>query len=124
LLGAPQAGSLPEMRDQARRLLDAGAQRVLLKGGHLAQDHSSIDVFAGPEEIQDLAGPRVATRNTHGTGCALSSAIAALRVRRTDWFETVTDAKAWLGASLAAADTLHVGHGHGPVHHFHQLWDR
>ncbi len=68
------------------------------------------------------AAPRVQTKNTHGTGCTLSAALAALRPRHTDWAATVTEAKAWLSAALAQADSLEVGHGIGPVHHFHAWW--
>jgi len=72
--------------------------------------------------VQRLAGPRIDTTNTHGTGCSLSSALAALRPQRADWEETARDAKAWLTGALAAADSLEIGQGHGPVHHFHELW--
>ena len=71
-----------------------------------------------------LTAPFVDTPNTHGTGCSLSSALAALRPQRPDWVSTATDAKAWLSGAIAAADELQVGSGHGPVHHFHALWDR
>jgi len=120
LLGVEQARDVPAMREQALRLLDTGAARVLLKGGHL--DGDAVDVLAGPDGVQELRAPRVPTANTHGTGCSLSSAIAALRVQRPGWQEAIADAKAWLTGALAAADTLAVGGGHGPVHHFHALW--
>jgi hydroxymethylpyrimidine/phosphomethylpyrimidine kinase len=122
LLDEEPAADVPAMREQARRLLDAGAQRVLLKGGHLAGE--AVDVLAGPEGVHELAVPRVVTRNTHGTGCALSSAVAALRIQRPGWVEAVADAKAWLTAAISGADALGVGTGHGPVHHFHRYWDR
>src|SRR5438034_820509 len=65
--------------------------------------------------------PCVATKNTHGTGCSLSSAIAA-RLATGDGMETaVRNAKAWVSAAIAAADRFSVGHGHGPVHHFSQV---
>lgn len=65
----------------------------------------------------------VDTLNTHGTGCTLSSALAALRPQRDSWLEAAMDAKNWLTEALTAADVLEIGHGHGPVHHFHQIWD-
>ncbi|MGV9386426.1 bifunctional hydroxymethylpyrimidine kinase/phosphomethylpyrimidine kinase [Nonomuraea sp. NPDC003707] len=68
-----------------------------------------------------MAVPRIATRHTHSTGCTLSSAIAALRVRHGDWLGAVRAAKEYLTGALQAADTLHIGGGHGPVHHFHAL---
>jgi hydroxymethylpyrimidine/phosphomethylpyrimidine kinase len=122
LLQEPAATSVEEMVDQAHRLRTAGAQRVLLKGGHLRGTDEATDVLVGPDGVQLLAGPRIDTVNTHGTGCSLSSALAALRPQRTDWTRTAQDAKAWLNGALAAADVLEVGHGHGPVHHFHELW--
>lgn len=61
-------------------------------------------------------------QNTHGTGCTLSAALAALRPRHTNWADTVQEAKSWLSSALARADTLEVGHGIGPVHHFHARW--
>ena len=69
-----------------------------------------------------FTAPRVATKNTHGTGCTLSAALAALRPRHANWQETVPVAKAWLSQALAQADTLQVGEGIGPVHHFHEWW--
>lgn len=130
LLHAPVATSVTEMREQAHALLALGATRVLLKGGHLAEAEQTrpaapaemVDILLGPEGEYELRGPRVATSNTHGTGCSLSSALAALRPERADWLSTARDARAWLTGALAAADTLGVGHGHGPVHHFHQVW--
>ncbi len=122
LLGVPAATDVDGMRAQAAALIEAGAQRVMLKGGHLAGSDRSVDVFAGPEGCDVLATRRVATANTHGTGCSLSSAIAALRPQRPDWPTTVRDAKNWLTGAIAAADTLDVGGGHGPVHHFHEWW--
>jgi hydroxymethylpyrimidine/phosphomethylpyrimidine kinase len=130
LLGAGVAPDLPGMRAQAVALLDAGAQRVLVKGGHLVNGPGwasggrslAVDVLAGPDGVHELTAPRIATTNTHGTGCSLSSAIAALRPRHESWLGAVSEAKAWLTGALAAADTLQIGSGHGPVHHFHALW--
>ncbi len=122
LLGTPPARSVAEMRLQAVALQSAGAPRVLLKGGHLDGDKQAVDVFADTDAVIELRGQRVPTANTHGTGCTLSSALAALRPQRASWAEAAADAKAWLTGALAAADVLQIGHGHGPVHHFHQIW--
>ncbi|WP_349897101.1 bifunctional hydroxymethylpyrimidine kinase/phosphomethylpyrimidine kinase [Parafrigoribacterium soli] len=129
LLGAPVATSVAEMHEQAHALLDLGAQRVLLKGGHLTETEPGpamgaeiVDIFLAPGVERELRGPRVPTTNTHGTGCTLSSALAALRPQRESWLVTARDAKTWLTGALAAADTLGVGYGHGPVHHFHEHW--
>jgi hydroxymethylpyrimidine/phosphomethylpyrimidine kinase len=69
-----------------------------------------------------LAAPRVATKNTHGTGCSLSSAITAGLAKGEDMESAVRNAKAWVSAAIAAADRLTVGHGHGPIHHFHKFY--
>lgn len=121
LLGRDPATDVSGLRDQARALLDLGASRVLLKGGHL-DDARATDVFADSGGVHDLTTRHVETDNTHGTGCSLSSAIAALRPQHDDWLPAVTAAKDWLTGALAAADTLDIGRGHGPVHHFHGLW--
>ena len=113
LLDAPHARNEREMLEQGRALLALGCGAVLMKGGHL-DDAESPD--------WRFTAPRVQTKNTHGTGCTLSAALAALRPRHADWAATVTEAKAWLSAALAQADSLEVGHGIGPVHHFHAWW--
>ncbi len=120
LLDASPARSVAEMAAQAQALVAAGAQRALVKGGHLADAAESTDVLAGPEGVRYFRSLRVATTNTHGTGCTLSSALAALRPRCADWPATIAAAKHWLDGALRAADGLAVGHGHGPVHHFHE----
>lgn len=71
---------------------------------------------------QRFTTPRIDTRNTHGTGCSLSAALAALRPRYPDWPATVSAAKQWLSGAIAAADSLQVGQGNGPVHHFYRWW--
>ncbi len=137
LLDTATAQNVAEMRSQAAALRLLGASRVLLKGGHLEVGHfkgghledgqledgdEAVDVFAEGDAVVELRAPRVRTVHTHGTGCTLSSALAALRPQRESWTETAIDAKTWLTGALAAADVLEVGQGHGPVHHFHQMW--
>ncbi len=127
LLDTATAQNVAEMRSQAAALRLLGASRVLLKGGHLKggqleDGDEAVDVFAEGDAVVELRAPRVRTVNTHGTGCTLSSALAALRPQRESWTETAIDAKTWLTGALAAADVLEVGQGHGPVHHFHQMW--
>jgi len=120
LLGQAEAHDVEGMADQLERLALLGPG-VLLKGGHLAGEHS-VDLLLVDGARHRLVADRVATRNTHGTGCTLSSAVAALRPRATSWEEAVRGAKDYLTAALGAADGLEVGHGHGPVHHFHAWW--
>ncbi|RNL83455.1 bifunctional hydroxymethylpyrimidine kinase/phosphomethylpyrimidine kinase [Halostreptopolyspora alba] len=122
LLGEEEVRDLPAMRAQAGRLLDMGANRVLLKGGHLA-GQSSTDLLAEPGSSPEaFSAERLPTKNTHGTGCTLSSAIAALRPQRRNYHEAVHDAKEYLTEALRYADDLDAGHGKGPVHHFHAWW--
>lgn len=121
LLDAPHARNEREMHEQGRALLALGCEAVLIKGGHLEDDESPDWLFTR-DGAQRFTAPRVRTKNTHGTGCTLSAALAALRPRHMHWAEAVQEAKSWLSAALAQADTLEVGHGIGPVHHFHQWW--
>jgi hydroxymethylpyrimidine/phosphomethylpyrimidine kinase len=110
------------MIEAAARLRALGPKAVLLKGGHLETGARSIDVLDDGAGPFTLAAPRIATGNTHGTGCTLSSAIAALLARGLPLRAAVREAKAYVTAAIRAADRLRVGHGHGPVHHFHALW--
>lgn len=117
LLGTEPALDVPTMARQAAALREAGAVRVLLKGGHLTSSPEAVDVYAGPEGEHVLTAARVTTTSTHGTGCTLSSAVAALRPQRGSWPEAVAGAKEYLTGAIAAAGALRVGHGSGPVHH-------
>jgi hydroxymethylpyrimidine/phosphomethylpyrimidine kinase len=121
LLDEPIAQSETQMQAQAQQLLALGARAVLIKGGH-AKGAESVDLLVEPNAVARLAAERVPTRNTHGTGCTLSSAVAAGLAKGMPLDEAVRAAKAYVTAAIAAADTLHIGHGHGPVHHFHGLW--
>jgi len=121
LLDEPVASGEAAIADQGRRLLDLGCPAVLVKGGH-GEGPESIDyLFTGNGTIT-LPAPRIATSNTHGTGCSLSSAVAALLAKGEGLETAVRDAKAWITAAIAGADRLDVGHGHGPIHHFHRFY--
>ena len=118
LTGASVARNEREMEIQARELLVLGARNVLIKGGHGSGDES-VDLLIGEGEMLRLSAKRVGTKNTHGTGCTLSSAIAAGLAKGLDLKAAAREAKAYVTAAIAAADTLQVGHGHGPLHHFY-----
>jgi hydroxymethylpyrimidine/phosphomethylpyrimidine kinase len=107
---------------QAERIRALGPRAVLIKGGH-AEGAESVDTLLDDNGLQRLAAPRVATRNTHGTGCTLSSAIAAGLAKGHALREAVAAAKIYVSAAIGASDQLAIGHGHGPVHHFHGLWE-
>ena len=106
----------------ARQLLDLGADAVLLKGGH-ADGPVCVDLLLRRERpALRLSADRIRTDNTHGTGCTLSSAIAAGLALGRDLPTALAEAHAYLAAAIRAADDLVIGSGHGPVHHFHALW--
>lgn len=130
----PEAGVLLEMRavetvremrrvaERLRNLMTHSGHRwVLLKGGHLP-GNDTIDILHDGDQMIELPGHRIQTRNTHGTGCTLSAALAALLPQMDSVVDATKEAKKYLVAAIAHADALKVGHGHGPVHHFHKLW--
>jgi hydroxymethylpyrimidine/phosphomethylpyrimidine kinase len=121
LLDSPLARSETEMRGQGERLLALGASAVLIKGGH-GDGAESVDFLVQAASFTRLAADRIVTRNTHGTGCTLSSAIAAGLARGLDLRAAVGEAKTFVSAAIAAAERLIVGTGRGPVHHFHAWW--
>jgi hydroxymethylpyrimidine/phosphomethylpyrimidine kinase len=121
LLDEPVALSEAAIESQGKRLLALGCPAVLIKGGH-GQGTESIDYLIGGNGIIALAAPRIATRNTHGTGCSLSSAIAAGLAKGEEMETAVRNAKVWVSAAIAAADRLDVGHGNGPIHHFYGFY--
>lgn len=113
--------TLADMRSAARALRALGPRIVVLKGGHL-DGAESIDVIDDGSTQVELPAARIETKNTHGTGCTLSAAIAALLPRHADPLDAIRAAKTYLTAAIAASGELSVGSGHGPVHHFHALW--
>jgi hydroxymethylpyrimidine/phosphomethylpyrimidine kinase len=123
LLGREGLEDEADMAATARGILDLGAKAVLLKGGHL-EGAESCDYFTDGQAERLFSAPRIATKNTHGTGCTLSSAIAANLALGHPLIEAIGAAKDYVSQAIAAADRLIVGSGHGPVHHFHALWPR
>jgi hydroxymethylpyrimidine/phosphomethylpyrimidine kinase len=121
LLNEPVAANEAAVENQGKRLLSMGCGAVLIKGGH-GQGEQSIDYFIDANGAIALAAPRIVTKNTHGTGCSLSSAIAAGLANGEAMEAAVRNAKAWVSAAIASADRFSVGHGHGPIHHFHKFY--
>lgn len=126
----PEAGKLLErvveetpesMLVAARELLSLGPKAVLIKGGH-GTGSQSTDLFLDQDGPRWFHAARHPTENTHGTGCTLSSAIAAGLAKGLSLVDAITEAKAYVTAAIIAADNLKVGEGHGPVHHFHRWW--
>lgn len=109
-------GTETDMETAGRALVADGAQSALVKGGHLAGPRSA-DVLVGPDGTQWFDAPRIETANTHGTGCTLSSAIAAQLVLGDSVPDAVYEAKSFLSRALESGKGLTFGTGHGPVDH-------
>lgn len=120
LLNDSIATNEADIERQGKALLALGCRAVLIKGGH-GDSPQSVDFLVTAESVVRLAAPRIATKNTHGTGCTLSSAVAAGLAKNMTLETAVRAAKDYVTAAISAADKLGVGHGHGPVHHFHKF---
>ena len=112
--------SLKTMEEAARIIHGLGPKYVLIKGGHREED--ATDILFDGEKFQYLTSPRIATKNTHGTGCTLSSAIAANLARGYNAYEAVTRAKEYI--TTAIQHSFPIGNGVGPVHHFYTLYQK
>jgi hydroxymethylpyrimidine/phosphomethylpyrimidine kinase len=110
--------SIAAMREAARRIIDMGAQSVVVKGGH--RRGPALDVFYDGKRFLELVAPRVRTRNTHGTGCTFSAAVAAYLARGESVKAAVVYAKRYVTGTIRKG--FAVGSGHGPVHHFYRFW--
>ncbi|UOO83108.1 bifunctional hydroxymethylpyrimidine kinase/phosphomethylpyrimidine kinase [Uruburuella testudinis] len=119
LSGNAPAQDEAEMLAQGQQLLQKGAKAVLLKGGHWADSAQARDwLVQRNSEPQCFVNSRIATANTHGTGCTLASAIAALYPHRRNLNFAVAAAKSYLHGAIAAGQYWKVGSGHGPLAHF------
>jgi len=114
LIGAPIAQTEPEMAEQGRALLALGPRAVLMKGGHLAGDEA-VDFLVTAEGVRRFAAPRRASQNLHGTGCTLSSAIAAHIALGADLAEAVAAAKDFVSAAIERGRDVKLGEGPGPL---------
>ncbi|TPV53597.1 bifunctional hydroxymethylpyrimidine kinase/phosphomethylpyrimidine kinase [Pseudarthrobacter phenanthrenivorans] len=125
LVGGPVQETWDGALEQGRQLASASGATVLVKGGHLAGDEcpDALVNTSGVlgEEVVVVPGKRVATANSHGTGCSLSSAMATVQARLGDWEASLREVKPWLAGALEASGRLGVGSGSGPVHHFHHV---
>lgn len=122
LLELSEARLPEEMMAQGNALCDLGASAVVMKGGHGAGDVCHDLLIDASGMVAEFIAERRKTKNTHGTGCTLSSAIAAGLAKGGSLHDAVAAAHGYLQGAIAEADALHVGHGHGPVHHFHRVW--
>ena len=121
LLGVVEPKTQEEMIEVAKQLLDLGSKSVLLKGGHL-KGNETHDIFYDGVDVMVLSSLRTNTKNTHGTGCTMSSALASFLAQGTSMKDAVRGAKHYIKNAVENADTLSVGNGHGPVHHFYNTW--
>jgi hydroxymethylpyrimidine/phosphomethylpyrimidine kinase len=108
---------IDDMHRAARAILALGPKAVVVKGGHLADRHESVDVFFDGKDFLEFTAVRVKSKNTHGTGCTFSSAIAASLALGLPLREAVKSAKDYVSRIIAASVDLGIGHGHGPMNH-------
>ncbi|SKB09480.1 bifunctional hydroxymethylpyrimidine kinase/phosphomethylpyrimidine kinase [Aeromicrobium choanae] len=130
LAGRAAATRWPDVLEQAREVSAAHDVIVLAKGGHVEGDavpDALVDVGGARldgREVVEFPGARIATTNTHGTGCSLSSAVATHRARLGSWEPATAEAKRWLTESIRHGASLEVGRGNGPISHFAGMWAR
>jgi hydroxymethylpyrimidine/phosphomethylpyrimidine kinase len=116
--------SLEDMQRAARSLAQFGARSILIKGGHLEESKSTDLLYLTEEDrFVTLEAERVDSRNNHGTGCTLSSAIAAHMAKGDRIEDAVRKAKTYIQNAIRAGAKYKIGHGHGPVHHFFEFWE-
>jgi hydroxymethylpyrimidine/phosphomethylpyrimidine kinase len=113
-----------EMYELIADLRTLGSAAILLKGGHLESTTTSRDLLIYPDRVESFSATRINTRNTHGTGCTLSSAIASYLAQGQDLSTAVKHAKHYISDAISHADQLSVGQGRGPVHHFYAIHTR
>lgn len=110
--------NMEDAKVAAKKIIEMGVKRVILKGGRIPNTKDAIDIFYDGISFIEFKGPRINTQNNHGTGCTFASAIAAEMAKDSDIIKAIHIAKAYLTATLRSAATLEIGKGHGPVNHF------
>jgi len=112
-----------DIKKGAKDLSEYGSRSVLIKGGHLKHNDSTDFLYLTKEDrFVIVKGKRIKTKNNHGTGCTLSSAIASCMAKGCKIEEAVTKAKTYITEAIRVGSKYKIGHGHGPVHHFHKFW--
>jgi hydroxymethylpyrimidine/phosphomethylpyrimidine kinase len=112
-------GDQQKMETAAKQMVDMGAAKVVVKGGHMAEK-AATDILYDGQSFRRLSSPRLATTNTHGTGCTFSSAITALLAKGYPFVDAVQKAKTYITGAIENA--LDIGRGYGPTHHFFDLY--
>jgi len=114
---------IEDIKKGAKDLSRYGSRSVLIKGGHSNDNDSNDFLYLAKEDrFVVLKGKRIKTRNNHGTGCTLSSAIASCMAKGCKIEEAVVKAKTFINEAIRAGSQYKIGHGHGPVHHFFKFW--
>lgn len=121
LLNTGGAQNLEQMQTQGEQIIALGARAVLMKGGHTNGDQAT-DLLITAAGVEAFSASRLQTNNTHGTGCTLASAIAAGLAKQLSLRDSVKQAKDYLHNALLRSETLHIGQGSGPVHHFYSFY--
>lgn len=121
LLNTRMAQNREQMQLQGEQIIALGARAVLMKGGH-TDGEEATDLLITPTGVEAFSAPRLATKNTHGTGCTLASAIAAGLAKQLSLSDSVKQAKQYLHQALVHSEKLHIGQGSGPVHHFYSFY--
>jgi hydroxymethylpyrimidine/phosphomethylpyrimidine kinase len=119
VLAGRAVATIADAREAARRITDTGCRAVVIKGGHFEGTRLVNLLFDG-RDFTEVVTERIQTRNTHGTGCTFSAALAAQLATGRPLTEAVQDATAYVAGAIAAA--VPVGHGHGPINHFWRGW--
>ncbi|RWR08594.1 bifunctional hydroxymethylpyrimidine kinase/phosphomethylpyrimidine kinase [Siminovitchia fortis] len=120
ILSSRKINSEPDMYKACRDIMEKGPKAVLIKGGHLDGDPN--DLFYDGKQFHLFKGERVETKNVHGTGCTLSSAIAAHLAKGESMLTAIGNAKDYITAAIA--ESLDIGQGHGPANHFHHFYEQ
>jgi hydroxymethylpyrimidine/phosphomethylpyrimidine kinase len=121
LLNTSAAQNLAQMQSQGEKIIALGARAVLMKGGH-TDGENATDLLITAAGVETFSAPRLHTKNTHGTGCTLASAIAAGLAKDLSLSDSVKQAKNYLHQALVHSEKLHIGQGSGPVHHFYKFY--
>ena len=121
LLNEPIATNLEQMQLQGEKIIALGARAVLMKGGHTNSEQAT-DLLITAAGVSAFSMPRLTTKNTHGTGCTLASAIAAGLAKKLSLHDALKEAKHYLHNALLHSENLHIGQGSGPVHHFYSFY--
>lgn len=112
--------NISQMEEAAKKILNLGAKNVVVKGGHLTGD--AIDVLYDGKSFEYIKGARIATKNTHGTGCTFSSAITAYIAKGYSMLDAVKQAKIYINGAIE--NSIDLGHGVGPTNHFYWLYKK